>query len=115
MRDEPERAGPIGPTFRHNHRPRFWRLIRCFMSALRPLAASLRCGDSVLDDFGGSESLTLVPVFTPKAAAFEVGLRELLRSISVTSNGSLVCADGRGEHVLFIFLALKSPSYIRHN
>lgn len=86
------------------------------MSALRPLAASLRCGDSVLDDFGGSESLTLVPVFTPKAAAFEVGLRELLRSISVTSNGSLICTDGRGEHVLlFIFLTLKSPSSIRHN
>lgn len=45
------------------------------MSALRPLAASLRCGDGVLEvagDSGGSESLTLVLVFTPKAAAFEV-------------------------------------------
>lgn len=68
----------------------------------------------MLDDSGGSESLTLVPVFTPKAAAFEVGLRELLRSISVTSNVSLICADSRGEHVLlFIFLTLKSN--IGHN
>lgn len=81
-------------------------LVGCPLSALRPLTASLGCSGSVLEvaaDSGGSESLTLVLVFTPEAAAFEVGLRELLRSVSVTSNVSLICADGGGEHVLPFF------------
>lgn len=54
-------------------------------------------------DYGGSESLMLVLVFAPEAAAFEAGLRELLHSVSVTSNVSLICANGGGERVLSFF------------
>lgn len=78
----------------------------------------LRCGDSVpevADNFGSSESLTVVLIFTLKPAAFEVGPRGLLHSISVTSNVSLICGDGRGVHVLlFFFLSLKPPSPSLH-
>lgn len=67
----------------------------CLPSAPRPPPSV-----EVAADSGASESLTLVPVFAPEAAAFEVGLGELLRSVSVTSNVSLICADGGGEHAL---------------
>lgn len=69
----------------------------------------LRCGSSlpeVADDFGSSESLTVVLIFSLKLAAFEVEPRGLLHSVSVTSNVSLMCGDGRGVHVLLFFLAL---------
>lgn len=56
------------------------------------------------DNFGSSESLTVVLIFSLKLAAFEVGLRGLLHSVSVTSNVSLMCGDGRGVHVLLFFL-----------
>lgn len=90
-------------------------LIGWLLSALRPLTTSLPpslgCGGGVLEvaaDSGGSESLTLVLVFSPEAAAFEVVLRELLRSVSVTANVSLIWADGGGEHVLPLFLFFPS-------
>lgn len=68
----------------------------------------------VAADSGGSESLTLVLVFTPEAAAFEVGLRELLRSVSVTSNVSLICADGGGEQVLPLFFSFLLKVFVLH-
>lgn len=43
------------------------------------------------DNFGGSESLTVVLIFSPKnPSAFEVRPRGLLHSISVTSNVFLI-------------------------
>lgn len=58
------------------------------LSVLRPRPPPPTTAAST--DSAGAESLTLVLVFTPAAAAFEVGLRELLRSVSATSNVSLI-------------------------
>lgn len=79
------------------------------LSALSSLCF-LRCGDRVLeaaDNFGSSESLTVVLIFSLKPFAFEVGLRGLPHSVSVTSNVSLICGDGR-EYMFSSFFFLSS-------
>lgn len=73
-----------------------------------------------LPDSAGAESLTLVLVFAPEAAAFEAlkrGWGGSLRCVPAASHVSLICADGGGEHLLpprFLFLSrFKSLSSIQ--
>lgn len=85
-------------------------LISCCstLSAFDLLLAFLTRGDRILeaaDDFGSSESLRVVLIFTPEPAAFEVEPRGLLHSVSLTSSVSLICADGGGVNVLPLLLS----------
>ncbi len=65
-------------------------------------------------NFGSSESLTVVLIFSPKPAAFEVGPRGLLHFVSVllmclTSNVSLICGDGREYMFSSFSLSFNTP------
>ena len=69
--------------------------------------------DAATDNFGSCDSLSVVLIFSPEPAAFEVRPRGLLHSVSVTPNVALIRADGRGEHVLLLFyLASKSSPFL---